>query len=377
MIVKRIKCYNFRNIQRAELSPSPTLNVFVGKNAQGKSNFLESLYIFATGKSYRTNRTDDMINFNSSYAEINIELEKRKNEHQLYMQLSESGKKLSIDGVVRKRISDLIGYLNVVSFFPKDLNLINGGPSERRDFIDMEISQVQPSFYNLGNKYSRLIRQRNRFLKQNYRQEYKGTLLKSYNEQLIELGSQIVKKRLETLYKMSLLARLSHRQITETRENLVIKYISNIGFDDPLINIYKNSKEDIEDLLNKKLISVKDREKERRTTLVGPHLDDFACLINGKDVRRFGSQGQIRTTVISLKLAELQFMKSETGELPILILDDVLSELDKERQHLLLNNAAGSAQTFVATTDIELLNENIIKEASIYRVEKGLFSLQS
>jgi len=377
MIIKRISCYNFRNIQRVEINPSPKLNILVGKNAQGKSNLLESIYIFATGKSHRTNKTDDMINFNSSHAEVSIELEKKQNLYQLYLQLSESKKNLSIDGVSRKRISDLIGYLNVVSFFPKDLDLVSGGPSQRRDFIDMEISQVKPSFYKLCNKYSRLIRQRNKFLKQNYKQEYQGTLLRSYDDQLIELGSQIIKKRLETLYKVSLLARLSHRQITETKENLVINYVSNIGFDDPLVNIYKNTKEDIQDLLQKKLSSVKAKEKERGTTLVGPHLDDFTCLINGRDARRFGSQGQVRTTVISLKLAELQFMRSETGELPILILDDVLSELDKDRQHLLLNNASGNAQTFVATTDIELLNKNIIQEASIYRVNSGMFSLES
>jgi len=377
MIIKRISCYNFRNIQRVDINPSPRLNILVGKNAQGKSNLLESINIFATGKSHRTNKTDDMINFNSSHAEVSIELEKKQNVHQLYLQLRPSKKNLSIDGVSRKRISDLIGYLNVVSFFPKDLELVSGGPSQRRDFIDMEISQVKPSFYKLCNKYSRLIRQRNRFLKQNYKQEYQGTLLRSYDDQLIELGSQIIKKRLETLYKISLLARLSHRQITETKENLVINYVSNIGIDDPLVNIYKHTKEDIKDLLQKKLISVKAKEKERGTTLVGPHLDDFTCLLNGKDARRFGSQGQVRTTVISLKLAELQFMRSETGELPILILDDVLSELDKERQHLLLNNASGNAQTFVATTDIELLSQSIIKEASVYRVNSGIFSLDS
>jgi len=377
MIIKRVSCYNFRNIKRVELNPSPKLNILVGKNAQGKTNVLEAINIFATGKSHRASKIDDMINFNSSHAEISLELEKRNNTHELYLQLSSSKKNLSIDGTSRKRISDLIGYLNVVSFFPKDLDLVSGGPRERRDFIDMEISQVRPSFYKLCNKYSRLIRQRNRFLKQNYKQEYQGTLLKSYDEQLIEMGSQIVKKRLETLYKISLLARLSHRQITESKENLVINYVSNIGFDDPLVNIYKNTQEDIKELIKKKLMSVKEKEKERGTTLVGPHLDDFTCLINGKDARRFGSQGQVRTTVISLKLAELQFMRSETGELPVLILDDVLSELDKERQHLLLNNASGSAQTFVATTDIELLNKNILKEASIYRVNSGVFSQES
>jgi DNA replication and repair protein RecF len=377
MKIQRVKCHNFRNIREADIVPSPKLNILVGKNAQGKSNLLESIFIFATGKSHRASKNEDMISFDSNHAEVSIDLEKKNNHHRLYLQLNDNKKTLSIDGATRKRVSDVIGYLNVVSFFPKDLDLISGGPKERRDFIDMEISQVKPSFYKLGNKYSRLIQQRNRFLKQNYQKEYQGTLLRSYNEQLIELGSQIVHKRIETLYKMSLLANLSHRHITETKENLVINYVSNIGFDDPLGKLNKITKEEIENLIKDKLESEQHREKERGTTLVGPHLDDFTCIVNGRDIKRFGSQGQMRTTVISLKLAELQYMKSETGELPILILDDVLSELDKERQHLLLNNASGSTQTFVATTDISLLNETIKKEASIYRVDGGKFHLES
>ncbi len=377
MIITRINCYNFRNIIKADLKPSSKLNILVGRNAQGKSNLLEAIFIFTTGRSYRATKNEDMINFESNYAEVNIELEKKKNKHRLYLQLNDNKKTLSIDGVKRKRVSDLIGYLNVVSFFPKDLDLISGGPKERRDFIDMEISQVKPSFYKLGNKYSRLIQQRNRFLKQNYQQEYQGTLLKSYDDQLIELGSQIVHKRIETLYKLSILAKLSHRQITETKENLVINYVSNIGIDDPIGKLNKITKEEIEDLLRKKLLEEKVREKERGTTLVGPHLDDFTCIVNGRDIKRFGSQGQMRTTVISLKLAELQFMRSETGELPILILDDVLSELDKERQHLLLDNASGSTQTFVATTDVSLLSESILNNATIYRVDGGNFLLNS
>jgi len=373
MNITKIVCFNFRNIKKLEILPASGLNVFVGRNAQGKSNLLEAIYVFVSGRSYRTTKTTELINFNSAYAEVNIELSKKDSNYQLHLHFSEDKKTLAIDGVNRKKIADLLGYLNIVSFFPKDLELIGGGPKQRREFIDLEISQVIPAYYTICQKYSRVIKQRNMLLKKNYRQDYSTTLLKSFDEQLLDLGTTIILRRLETLYKLSILARLSHRQITNQEENLVMKYISNIGLDDPIAQIYKISREQVEDLLAKKLEAVKSKEKERHTTLVGPHLDDIEFIINGYDVKKFGSQGQQRTTVLSLKLAELQYMRSETGEMPVLILDDVLSELDNERQHLLLETAAKHTQTFVATTDIGLLDPDILSKAHIYDVNNGVF----
>ncbi len=374
MLIRKIRAVNFRNILKTEVLPAERLNILVGENAQGKSNLLEILYLFTTGRSYRSRNTADLINFSASRAEIAVDLEKKRQNHLLEMKIEDSKRLVTIDNLEQKRVADLIGHLNTVSFFPRDLSLITGGPSGRRNFIDMEISQVRPLYYRVVNNYNRIILQRNKLLKQKQRADYLAGLLSTYDEKLVDLGSRIIKSRLETLYKINILARLAHRQLTDTRENLNIQYQSSIGLSGEIANLHKVSFEEIVELLTESLNKARSKEIERRQTLIGPHLDDFTLSINHRDVKRFGSQGQVRTAAISLKLAELQFMRSETGELPILILDDVLSELDKDRQHLLLDSASTSAQTFVATTDISLLNKSIISNAKIFRVKDGIFT---
>lgn len=376
MKITRINCYNFRNISKLDLKPAAGLNIFVGSNAQGKSNFLEAIYMFVAGRSYRTNRSSEVISFSQDKTEVHIELNKRESNFSLYLCIDENSKNLTIDGINRKKVADLLGYLNIVSFFPKDLVLISGGPKQRREFIDLEISQVIPGYYQICQQYQRLLKQRNMLLKNAWQHSFSDNILTTFNDQLIDLGSQIVMRRLETLYKLSMLAKLAHRQITDAEDNLTMNYNSEIGIADDITQVYKLNREAVEDLLSKRLQAVKEKEKERRVTLAGPHLDDIGFLINGHDVKRFGSQGQQRSTVLSLKLAELQYMRSETGEMPILLLDDVLSELDRKRQTLLLETAAGHTQTFVATTDISLLADSIIKRASIYQVKGGVFFQQ-
>jgi len=246
----------------------------------------------------------------------------------------------------------------------------------RREFIDLEISQVVPAYYKLCQNYNRVLKQRNLILKNASSQSFSRSMLSSFDDQMIDLGSRIIQKRLEMLYKLSILAKLSHRQLTDAQENLTMKYVSNIGIEESLSQAHKMSKDQITDLYAKKVQQVQEKERYRKTSLAGPHLDDISFFINNYDVRRFGSQGQQRTTVLALKLAELQFMKSETGDMPILVLDDVLSELDRKRQTMLLETAAGQAQTFVATTDISLLVADIRQKSTIYVVENGVITKQ-
>ena len=365
MHVKSIKLINFRNYETLDIKLDNKLNIFLGNNAQGKTNLLESIYIAATGKSYRTNRDKELINFKKDIGYLGVEIEKVIGKKKIEIKFEkEKPKRVKINKVELDKVSELIGVLNVVIFSPEDLKLVKGGPSERRGFLDSEISQIKPKYrYNLG-RYNKVLSQRNNLLRIIQRDKNKDKLIEVWDEQLANLGSEIVKSRAEFLIKITKISQDIQKKITGNIEELDLKYLSSFNVD------VGWNKEEIKNCFLDNLKNNLSRDIEKGTTTVGPHRDDIKIIINGIDSRIYGSQGQQRTAALSLKLAEIQLFKDEVGEYPVLLLDDVLSELDYERRKYLLSTFS-KIQTIITSTDnIELKDIDDIQK-NVFYIEKG------
>ncbi|MGP3778252.1 DNA replication/repair protein RecF [Halanaerobium saccharolyticum] len=367
MYLERVLCRNFRNFEELMIDLNPNLNIFLGANGQGKTNFLESIYLMATANSHRSSITSEMINWDQEKALVQLLLRRREGKIKLAMRLEKSGRQVEINDNPLDKVKELLGYLNAVLFSPEDLKLVKEGPSHRREFIDLEISQVSRYYNHLLNKYDHLLKQRNNLLKSI--RDGKSTdreMLSVWDEQLAAVGSKIILKRIEVVDKLKILARLSQRKITEGRENLELEY------DISLNNFSKKLGEaELREVFIDALISKRDQEISRGYTVVGPHRDDLILKVNDMDLRKYGSQGQQRTAALSLKLAELEFMKSETGEYPVLLLDDVFSELDGLRRKALINIIADKIQTIITATDGENLSGIKNNSYNVYQVKKG------
>ncbi|MDR2661004.1 MAG: DNA replication/repair protein RecF [Lactobacillaceae bacterium] len=363
MLVKDIKLKNFRNYQDLNLEFSSKINVFVGNNAQGKTNILEALYLSSLTNSHRTSNYKEMIEWGKSESAVSINVKKEIGNIKLDIQLGKNGKKARINNLTSNKLSEYIGKLNVVLFAPEDLELVKGSPSIRRKFMDLEFVQMSSEYlFNLLN-FKTVLKNRNTYLKkpiESQDQDY----LEVLNFQLIEYGSQLIKKRFELIEKLSLIAQEIHQSIAND-EKLEIKY-----------KTFKkiNSKTEIDEIKEIFLIELnKNRKREDmfQTTLVGPHHDDIVFFINDKEVATFASQGQQRTTALSTRLAEIKLIKEQTGEYPILLLDDVFSELDSNRQTHLIKYIEDKVQTFITTPSLSDINQEIIKEPKIFYVDNG------
>lgn len=365
MHVTRLFLKNYRNIDEVDLNLNPSLNIFVGANAQGKTNILESIYLLGTGSSQRTNRDANLIQWDKDYFFIKANIEKRNRDINISFGYNKSKKEIKINGNPLQKISDLMGFVNVVIFSPEDLNLVKGSPRFRRKFLNLEISQVNPYYYHNQQKYNQVVKQRNMLLKDIRDKKKSADLLFVWDQQLTDLGSRLIKKRLEVIDKLDLLAGLVHRRITDGLENLELFYDSSFGDIDN-----EMSRDEIREIFNTHLEKERDHEIRRGVSLYGPHRDDMTLKVNGIDVREFGSQGQQRTTALSLKIAELEFMKSEMGEYPILLLDDVFSELDTRRKKHLLEVIRDKIQTFITSTDLDILDE-ISGNNRLFNVKEG------
>jgi len=367
MHLERVLCRNFRNFNELILDLNPNLNIFLGANGQGKTNFLESIYLMATANSHRSSISSEMINWKEDKALVQLLLKRREGKIKLAMRLEKGGRVVEINDNPLDKVKELLGYLNAVLFSPEDLKLVKEGPSHRRDFIDLEISQVSRYYNHLLSKYDHILKQRNNLLKSI--RDGKSTdreMLAVWDEQLAVVGSKIILKRIEVIDKLKILARLSQRKITEGRENLELEY------DISLNNFSKKMGEaELRELFIDELINKRDQEISRGYTVVGPHRDDLILKVNDMDLRKYGSQGQQRTAALSLKLAELEFMKSETGEYPVLLLDDVFSELDGLRRKALINIIADKIQTIITATDGENLSGLKNNSYNVYQVKKG------
>ena len=359
MKVTKIILRNFRNYVNLSLDFTQSINIFIGENAQGKTNILESIYYGAMGHSHRTNTDAELIRWEEEGASISIFFSRLGIENRLLFKFSTQQKKEIIANEYAIKPKELMGFLNVVLFSPEDLMLIKGMPNLRRRFLDMEISQVSPAYYQQLLKYNRIVAQRNTLLKKIRENKEKPDMLDAWDEQLVTVGSQIAKKRQEAIKKLAMLANLMHRKITHNKENLTVIYQKHEidGIDD-LANEYKN-----------KLLKFRQNDIWRGSTSIGPHRDDLILSVNGINLRTFGSQGQQRTGVLALKLAELEFIKSETGEYPVLLLDDVMSELDASRREHLIHFIQDRVQTFITATEEKYFPDR--KFGKFHHVIKG------
>ncbi|MFC0300157.1 DNA replication/repair protein RecF [Virgibacillus soli] len=366
MLIEKLNLKYYRNYDELTISFSDKVNVFIGENAQGKTNLMEAIYLLAFTKSHRTTKEKELIKWDKEFAKVSGRVRKRNQTIPLDIIISSKGKKAKLNHLEQRRLSDYIGVLNVVMFAPEDLSLVKGSPQNRRKFIDMELGQIQPKYvYHLG-QYQKILKQRNYLLKQMQRKQTKDvTMLHILTEQLVSHAGEILERRFRFLDLLRSWAAPIHYGISRKLEQLEIKYSASIEV------LEDANREKIEHIYMEKFREIEDKEIERGNTLVGPHRDDLIFYVNGMDVQTYGSQGQQRTTALSIKLAEIELIRNEIGEYPILLLDDVLSELDDYRQSHLLNTIQDRVQTFVTTTSIDGIHHETISQADIYRVEDG------
>lgn len=371
MHIKQLKLNNYRNYKKLDITFNNKINVIIGENAQGKTNLLEAIYLLAFTKSYRTPRDYELIQWNNEFAKLTSLIQKKGNDTPIEMIIFKGGKKVKLNHIEQQKLSNYIGALNIVMFAPEDLTLVKGPPHIRRRFIDMELGQIQPTYiYHLG-QYQKVLKQRNHLLKKLQRDKQPDTtFLTVLTEQLVSHAVVILKKRFEFIELLRKWAIPIHLKLSRELETLKIQYNATIDVSE------QEKEEKIEEKYIEKFNSIKQNEIDRGVTLIGPHRDDLTFFINNKDVKLFGSQGQQRTTALSIKLAEIDLIYNETGEYPILLLDDVLSELDDYRQTHLLNTIQGKVQTFVSTTSIDGIDHETIKKADVFTVIEGTVVLQ-
>lgn len=364
MYVDNIRLINFRNYMNLKLKLHKKVNIFIGKNAQGKTNLLESIYVCSSGKSFRTNVDRDMINFKKNQSYIGAKVIGEHLDKTIEIKIERNKpKRIKVNKLEIERNKELYGGLNVVVFSPEDLRIIKDGPSERRNFIDREISQIKPMYrYNL-NKYNKILFQRNNLLKNMRMNEKNKHLVDIFNIQMAKIGSKIIIERAKFIEKISRSSKRIHKNVTRGEENLSLKYKTNVvdSFNDILY---------IENLFIKKLENNIKDDILKGTTKIGPHRDDIDIFINNVYSKTYASQGQQRTAILSIKLAEVDIIKEEKNDYPVLLLDDVLSELDKDRRKFLVY-AFKDLQTIITSTDIIDIKEFDPLNKKIFYIDNG------
>lgn len=338
-----LKLHDFRNYARAELSPAAGITALTGDNAQGKTALLEALYLCCTGRSHRTARDRDLIRWGQPLTRVTVVTQQSDGSHEVEITLPEAARKqVKVNGTAIARSGELMGHVCGVLFSPEDLALVKAGPAERRRFIDMELSQIRPAYYYALQRYQRALTQRGRLLRDAFKDESLLKTLPSWDEQLASSGASIIEYRRAFVEKLAAHAGRVHAGLSGGREALDVRYACSIGSDE--------SGAALAQALYIAFDRARASDLARGITSVGPHRDDLVLTLNAVDARAFGSQGQQRSCALSLKLAELKVMHEETGEHPILMLDDVLSELDPSRRRQLLH-ALGDVQTLITCTD--------------------------
>lgn len=366
MRLSNLQLQNFRNYDDLSLTFTKNLVIFLGENAQGKTNVLESIFVLAMTRSHRTTNEQELIQWDKNLAAIRGTIERQHTSVPLELFLTKKGRKTKVNHIEQKKLSSYIGQLNVILFAPEDLSLVKGSPQLRRKFLDMEIGQIDPVYLYDLVQYQKVLKQRNQYLKQLAEKKQTDELyLEVLTEQLVEFGSKVLIARQKFVKHLEYWASQLHHKISQNKENLVIDYISSVP-GAPWDNL-----EAAQTAFRQALEKVKNKEQFRQVTLAGPHRDDLIFLINEKNVQTFGSQGQQRTTALSVKLAEIDLMKEETGEYPVLLLDDVMSELDDARQLHLLETIEGKVQTFLTTTTLEHVKDKMTVEPEIFYVRQG------
>ncbi len=356
MIIKSLELADFRNYDSLEISFDKGTNILYGDNAQGKTNILEAIYVSATTKSHKGSKDKEIINFDKEEAHIRTYLLKDEIETRVDMHLRKNKSKgIAIDGQKIKKAADLMGLLNIVFFSPEDLGIIKNGPSERRRFADMELCQLDNFYlYNL-NHYNKIINQRNKLLKDMYFQPELRETLNIWDSQLVSFGSKIIERRAQFATQLCEIITDIHKKLSGGKEELIIQYEPDVSIENFESEMRRNQEKDI----------------RSKMTSVGPHRDDFSFIVNGIDIRKYGSQGQQRTAALSLKLSEIELVKKISKDTPVLLLDDVLSELDSNRQNYLLNSI-GNIQTIITCTGLDEFINNRFEINKIFKVTNGL-----
>ena len=362
MIIKSLELSDFRNYESLCIHFDRGVNILFGDNAQGKTNILEAIYVSATTKSHKSSKDKDIINFEKEEAHIRTYLEKDEIETRVDMHLRKSKTKgIAIDGVKIKKAAELLGLLNVVFFSPEDLSIIKNGPVERRRFIDMELCQLDNFYlYNLNN-YNKIVNQRNKLLKDLFYNPTLKDTLTIWDSQLLSYGSKIIERRIQFIEQINGIIKEIHSNLSGGKETLRIEYEPNITIDS----------------YEKELNYSQDKDIKLKQTTVGPHRDDISFMVKKAgeekeiDIRKYGSQGQQRTAALALKLSEIELVRKVTKDTPVLLLDDVLSELDSNRQNYLLNSI-GDIQTIITCTGLDEFVNHRFEINKVFKVTNGV-----
>ncbi|MDO4541617.1 MAG: DNA replication/repair protein RecF [Bacillota bacterium] len=350
MYLKNLELNNFRNYGSFSVEWDPGINIICGSNAKGKTNLLEAIYFLSTFSSFRRSGREELIKMGCDLFFISGEFFRCGLSHTIkaaYSRKKKSALKLDNDAV--HRLGDIVGQLNAVVFSPDDLFMVKGDPGERRRFLDREIIQMSPVSYSYFQRYNKILRQRNNLLKEIRDRSSGSEVLNSFDSQLAEIGAYILYRRKEALDRLLPLTRLTHRKITGGKEELILLYKG--GLKERAEDIWNSN--DLgawQDAYGEILREKRGEDIRRGTTTFGPHRDDLSFFVNDRDLKKYGSQGQQRTAVLSLKIGELELMKGQRGEYPLLLLDDVLSELDQERREALIRVVNQRVQTFITGT---------------------------
>lgn len=361
MHIDSLEIGNFRNYDFAKIDFHNKTNILYGDNAQGKTNILESIFVCGTTKSHKGCKDKELIQIGQDEAHIRIYLNKRNISHRIDMHLKKNkGKGIAIDGIPIKRSGELLGLLNVIFFSPEDLRIIKNGPSERRRFIDLELCQLDPVYLSDLKEYNKVLQQRNKLLKQiNFDSSLKDTL-DIWDIQLLDYGKKIIQRRKSFIDEIGDIVTRTNEKLTGKKEHLQMIY-------EPDVTV---------DIFEKKLVESREKDLRFYSTGVGPHRDDICFLNQEIDLRKYGSQGQQRTCALSLKLAEIELVKSMIHDTPILLLDDVLSELDRHRQNYLLDSI-DDIQTIITCTGIEEFVDSRLTLDRIFKVNAGTIAMEN
>ena len=356
MIVKSLKLNQFRNYESLQLSFDKGTNLFYGNNAQGKTNILEAVYLCGTTKSHKGSKDREMIRFGEEEAHIRMAISRSQSAYEIDMHLKKNRPKgIAVNGVPIRKAAELLGIANFVFFSPEDLGIIKNGPAERRRFIDMELCQLDKLYLHELSNYNKVIIQRNKLLKEcSFNSQYEE-MLDIWDMQLVKYGKKLIESRERFVEELGVIVAEIHRNLTGGREELMVRYEKNVSADE----------------FERKLQTSRKRDLKVKMSMTGPHRDDLLFEVKGVDIRRFGSQGQQRTAALSLKLAEIELVKRAIKDTPVLLLDDVLSELDSSRQQYLLDSIH-DIQTLITCTGIDDFIENKFQLNKVFHVADGV-----
>jgi len=351
MYINKIKLLNFRNYKEQEIELNKNINVIYGDNAQGKTNILEAIFLCSFGKSFRTSKEKELIQFGKENLSVEAIYQKKDRDGKIKVDISNK-KQIAVNGIKIKKLSEILGNINIVIFTPEDINILRDGPANRRRFLDMMIGQLRPNYVYYLNLYLKTLEQRNNYLRQIKEENKTQEMLDIWDEKLAEYGEKIYEYRVDYVDRIIKKINNIHKKITDQNEELTIEYISNCENKEEYLKLLKE---------RRKLDIIKG------FTTKGIHRDDFVIYINGKEVNIYGSQGQNRTAVLSLKLAELNVIYDDLGEYPILLLDDFMSELDEKRRKNFLENIENTQVIITGTEKIDIPN----LDYNLYHVKKG------